>query len=133
MQYSLSCKNSQVQISILEPPVHLVVFCLILLHPLGKLCMVVIDQLTTILHVQAIYESTVNIRLRVFSTRFFSDHSFKMPIKLILYKKMCIVGIYSPLISLNSNLNYKEVQNSIVKSRHLSLEKYFLYKSRLSS
>ena len=36
---------------------------------------------------------------------------------------MCKVGIYSPLISLNSNLNYKEVKNNIVELRHLSLEK----------
>ena len=33
---------------------------------------------------------------------------------------MCIVAIYSPLISLNSNSNFKEFKNNIVKSRHLS-------------
>lgn len=34
----------------------------------------------------------------------FIDHYFKMTIKLILYKKICQVGIYSTLISLNSTL-----------------------------
>ena len=44
-------------------------------------------------------------------------------LRLFSTKENCKNGIYSPLICLNSILNYKEVQNNIVKSRHLGLEK----------
>ena len=54
----------------------------------------------------------------IFDQGFF-DLNLKMPINLILEKKMFIVWIYSPQISLNFNLNCKEVQKNIIKSRHL--------------
>ena len=45
------------------------------------------------------------------------DHNFKMPIKLILHKK---VWHYSPLISLNFDLNCKECQNKLDRLRQVT-------------